>query len=406
MNTSPSLNKEREAFEAWRRRTAKTANPDKAVALNGFGDDAQYDVPATRAMWAAWQARAALASTPSALPVEGATPKYNRAREMADEVMAELEAADHVWNEEDIDRVQGVLLPRVYDCLNLLAIAKEGAETDLQYREALHCLSSVMRAASHALVSMAPSEKEAKLRSVLAKAHDWYMAEVNSDTYMGEPAIVGTPSKEGAAQVEAVAWDYRHLDTANTPNKWSEWTRCEPRNPYTDTAKDYADEIQRYIDRGYKYQLRALYTAPPASPSEGGGEPTERTPRDFAIEHAEYMAKDAERMISAVNDLALAESEHEDGTANESDVDAARETVSEAQRSLTSGIYEFRKRRDRALSLIPIEAVDAAKNEIADAFDCARAAILRPTSLAATRHCLDVLRSRVEAALQSQGAKP
>lgn len=57
--TSPIAG-EREAFEAWRRRTAKTANPDKAVALNGFGDDAQYDVPATRAMWTAWQARAAL----------------------------------------------------------------------------------------------------------------------------------------------------------------------------------------------------------------------------------------------------------------------------------------------------------------------------------------------------------
>lgn len=74
----------------------------------------------------------------------------------------------------------------------------------------------------------------------------------------------------------------------------------------------------------------------------------ERTPQDYAIEHAGYMAKDAERLIAAVNDLALAESEHEDGTANKSDVDAARNAVSEAQTALANGIYEFRKRRDRA----------------------------------------------------------
>jgi len=63
----------------------------------------------------------ALATQPdSALPLVADTPKYNRAREMADEVMAELDAADHGWNEDDIARIQGTLLPRVYDCLNLL----------------------------------------------------------------------------------------------------------------------------------------------------------------------------------------------------------------------------------------------------------------------------------------------
>lgn len=51
------------------------------------------------------------------------------------------------------------------------------SEIELQHREALDCLDSVMRAASHVLVGLAPSEKEAKLRSVLSKAHDWCMAE-------------------------------------------------------------------------------------------------------------------------------------------------------------------------------------------------------------------------------------
>ena len=53
-------------------------------------------------------------------------PKYNRAREMADEVMAELEACSNGWNDEDVDRIQGTLLPRVYDCLNLLAMVIQG----------------------------------------------------------------------------------------------------------------------------------------------------------------------------------------------------------------------------------------------------------------------------------------
>lgn len=53
----------------------------------------------------------------------------------------------------------------------------ESDERALQYLEALDCLNSVMRAASHVLVGLPPSEKEAKLRDVLSKAHDWYMAE-------------------------------------------------------------------------------------------------------------------------------------------------------------------------------------------------------------------------------------
>ncbi|MFZ3119192.1 MAG: hypothetical protein WA159_12815 [Variovorax sp.] len=51
-----------------------------------------------------------------------------RAREMADEVHAELDATDDAWTQEDIERVQGTLLPRVYDCLNLLAIALPAAQ--------------------------------------------------------------------------------------------------------------------------------------------------------------------------------------------------------------------------------------------------------------------------------------
>lgn len=54
--TSPG--DERAQFEAWRLRTTKCRNPQDAIALAGFGSDALYFNDTTRAMWAAWQARA------------------------------------------------------------------------------------------------------------------------------------------------------------------------------------------------------------------------------------------------------------------------------------------------------------------------------------------------------------
>jgi hypothetical protein len=72
-----------------------------------------------------------------------------------------------------------------------------------------------------------------------------------------------SPTHERAAPApEPAYWESRWLETANTPHTWSEWQRCEPRNPYTDTAADKVREIQGYIDAGYKYELRALYATP------------------------------------------------------------------------------------------------------------------------------------------------
>lgn len=74
----------------------------------------------------------------------------------------------------------------------------------------------------------------------------------------------------------------------------------------------------------------------------------ERTAKDYAIEHAEYMAQDAERMLSAIN--ALNAQRDEDGDAfDESALEQAQQSVSEAFGAMRSGIYEFRKRRDRAM---------------------------------------------------------
>lgn len=77
---------------------------------------------------------------------------------------------------------------------------------------------------------------------------------------------------------------------------------------------------------------------------------TGRTPQDYAIEQAGYMAKAGEQLLEAINeqaDLLIRREESDDIEANT--IEAAGEAVSDAMSSLRLQIYEFRKRRDRAL---------------------------------------------------------
>jgi hypothetical protein len=99
---------------------------------------------------------------------------------------------------------------------------------------------------------------------------------------------------------------------------------------------------------------------PPAPQAEAVQAP-ERTAKDYAIEHAEYMATDAERLLEAINALSAAELLQEEADEDDGTVADARDDVWSATRSLRSGIYEFRKRRDRARTLA--SASDAAKQQ-------------------------------------------
>lgn len=80
-----------------------------------------------------------------------------------------------------------------------------------------------------------------------------------------------------------------------------------------------------------------------------------RTPQDYAIEHAEYMAQGAEHFIDASNALAFARE-----TQDEAQIEACGEVETEARCGLRVLIYEFRKRRDRAaapgVQAAPIQA--------------------------------------------------
>lgn len=76
----------------------------------------------------------------------------------------------------------------------------------------------------------------------------------------------------------------------------------------------------------------------------------ERTPKDYAIEHAGYMAEAARHLITAINiEAVLSERHDEAGSAHTAEkLAAAKERTGEAMGTLRNRIYEFEKRRDRA----------------------------------------------------------
>lgn len=98
---------------------------------------------------------------------------------------------------------------------------------------------------------------------------------------------------------------------------------------------------------------RVIALASRLQEQEGQPALSERTSKDYAIEHAEYMAVAAERLSDAVNLLAVAHrDEHDDP-----DIEKAQEAVDESLRAVRDRVYEFRKRRDRATLAAGSQAV-------------------------------------------------
>ena len=65
---------------------------------------------------------------------------------------------------------------------------------------------------------------------------------------------------------EPVYWEWRHLGSnqhAADFGQWSQWQKVEARSLLS-TVEDELQEFRRYIADGYKYELHALYTTPPA----------------------------------------------------------------------------------------------------------------------------------------------
>lgn len=152
----------------------------------------------------------------------------------------------------------------------------------------------------------------------------WFKAEEEANLAAKSYDRNASPTHERAAPApEPVYWESRWLDTANMPHTWSEWQRCEPRNPYTDTAADKAREIQGYIDAGYKYELRALY-ASPSQPAEGVREPmtwpeideaARRAQISFCLDKKPSFEIALVREVEAHHGIASGSAESKDGAA-------------------------------------------------------------------------------------------
>ncbi len=80
----------------------------------------------------------------------------------------------------------------------------------------------------------------------------------------------------------------------------------------------------------------------------------ERSQKDYAIEHAEYMATAADYVGEHFNAYGLALFEFDESDADDDSdmleaIDSAREDLQESMTNLRHMVYEFRKRRARAI---------------------------------------------------------
>lgn len=106
-------------------------------------------------------------------------------------------------------------------------------------------------------------EHDTNPRKALQDAINWNVQVALDPTVSSDAAALVESGLR--SQQEPVLWQYRWFDSnpfTVTSGQWSCWEEVKPRNPYTDTVLDKVNEIQGYIDRGFKYELRGLYTAP------------------------------------------------------------------------------------------------------------------------------------------------
>ena len=85
--------------------------------------------------------------------------------------------------------------------------------------------------------------------------------------------------------------------------------------------------------------------------AQGGNGLRDRTPADYAVEHAGYLVTAANQLIEARDELdGLTLREEECGDVEDEEVEAAEQSVRDATSCLRLAIHEFEKRRNRALA--------------------------------------------------------
>lgn len=132
-------------------------------------------------------------------------------------------------------------------------------------------------------------------------------------------------------------------------------------------AATFQDDQGQYVDdwiqsRWLGWQARAqLQPASVAVPDSTG-----RTPLDYAVEHAEYMAVSAESVLADYQSYALArmvaDEGGDDGEGEKAEaIEGAEQELVEALVNMRGMIHEFRKRRDRAAAPHPVSGEQKAE---------------------------------------------
>nr|WP_315437949.1 hypothetical protein [uncultured Pseudomonas sp.] len=143
-------------------------------------------------------------------------------------------------------------------------------------------------------------------------------------------------------QGEPMAFQWR-CKTVNDGSQWRHWVDC--------TEEDYNKTIENPgpTSRGIIREARRLYAEQPAPVA---AVPLERSPKDYAIEHAEYMAKSADDVLAKFQTYGLALlAVDEGGDDGEGElfeaIDSARQDLQESLVDMCGMVYEFRKRSNR-----------------------------------------------------------
>ncbi|WP_426304068.1 hypothetical protein ACN9MJ_13720 [Acidovorax facilis] len=185
-----------------------------------------------------------------------------------------------------------------------------------------------------------------------ADGHHFIKSEADAwDTVSGEPQNywcdeAGTATiEDGSIAMLALAGHPIKFEDNDAQSRAT--AKAAPAAPFNTETRDQIAAVM--LQHGTEDQQRAALAYASGAPAAPSQQESTRTPQDFAIEHAEYMAASAERLIEAVNAdaavrLRIAES---DDVPDDTEHDA-QATVDEMLRSVRERIHEFRKRRDRA----------------------------------------------------------
>lgn len=189
-----------------------------------------------------------------------------------------------------------------------------------------------------------------------------YIERVNAANFaaqIGEPVVWGTPKtvRQLVRQLETLDQDLRPLSMLRVPASVFEDGKERVRATHLSFSHERVDGqwLAPFKSDGEKvlaFWCRMEQTAPTTM------ERHERSPKDYAIEHSEYMAASADHVMAEFQAYGLAlmavDEGGDDGEGELFDaVDSARQDLQDALVTLRSRVYEFRKRRDRIDAVSP-----------------------------------------------------